>query len=100
MKVVSIEGLLADYVMQNEIDFMIRGVRSHTDFDSEFTQSIINHKICSRDTVFLVASEGKVHISSSLIRELSMYNQKLEGFVPEEIENEVYSHLFKHYNKV
>ena len=35
VKVVFIEGLLSDYVKMNDIDFMIRGVRSHADFDSE-----------------------------------------------------------------
>ena len=37
-----------------------------------------------------MASSGRVHISSSLIRELSMFDTKLENFVPNEIEDEVY----------
>jgi phosphopantetheine adenylyltransferase len=31
-----------------------------------------------------------VHISSTRIRELAMFGRKLENFVPEEIEEEVY----------
>lgn len=37
VEVVFIEGLLADYVHEKEIDFMIRGIRSYADFDSEIT---------------------------------------------------------------
>ena len=38
-----------------------------------------------------MASSGKIHISSSIIRELSTFNTKLEAFVPAEIEEEVYN---------
>ena len=76
---------------------MIRGVRSHQDFDSEFTMGIINRKLSTKETVFLMATSKHVHISSSMIRELAMFSTKLEGFVPAEIEEEVYDHLFKYY---
>ena len=77
----------------------MRGIRSFSDFDSEFTMGIINRRLANKETVFLQASSGRVHISSSLIRELSMYETKLERFVPPEIEEEVYSYLFDHYRK-
>ena len=37
VEVVFIQGLLAEYVLENDIDFMVRGIRSYSDFDSEFT---------------------------------------------------------------
>ena len=39
------DGLLADFVIENKIDFQIRGVRSFSDFDSEFTMGIINRRL-------------------------------------------------------
>ena len=58
---------------------------------------MINRDLCNRETVFLLSDASYVHISSSRIRELAMFNRKLEGFVPEEIEQEVYDRLFDHY---
>ena len=46
-----------------------------------------------------MASSGRVHVSSSIIRELSSFERKLDNFVPKEIEDEVYEHLFNHYKK-
>ena len=98
VEVVSIEGLLADFMDKNDISFQIRGIRSYADFDSEFTMGLVNRKLSGRETVFLLATPSRVHVSSSIIRELSMFNRSLEDFVPKEIEEEVYSTLFNHYN--
>ena len=58
---------------------------------------IVNRRLAQKETIFLQASSARVHISSSLIRELSMYETKLAHFVPSAIEDEVYDHLFNHY---
>ena len=68
-----VDGLLADYVMNHDIDFQIRGIRSYSDFDSEFTMGIVNRRLSQKETIFLQASSSRVHISSSLIKELSMF---------------------------
>ena len=94
IKVHKVEGLLADFIIDNDIDFQVRGIRSHSDFDSEFTMGLINRELCHRETIFLLASQDTVHISSTRIRELAMFNRKLENFVPKEIEKEVYDRLF------
>eukprot|EP00347_Sterkiella_histriomuscorum_P007866 403347260 len=99
IKIIGIEGLLVDYAEQNNIDFFVRGIRSFSDFDSEFSMGIINRRLSGKETIFLMASSSRVHISSSRIRELSMYGKKLENFVPSEIEEEVYQHLFDFYAK-
>ena len=58
---------------------------------------LINRELCNKETIFLLASASNIHISSSRIRELAMFNRKLDNFVPKEIEEEVYSKLFFHY---
>ena len=62
--------------------------------------ALINRSLSEKETVFLLSSPGRVHISSSIIRELAMHKTRLDGFVPEEIENEVYEYLFKYYTNV
>ena len=61
--------------------------------------AIINRKLSGKETVFLMASSGRIHISSTRIRELAMFGRKLENFVPQEIEEEVYKYLFEYYKK-
>ena len=99
VEIVRVEGLLANYAEDNDIDFFVRGIRSFSDFDSEFTMGIINRRLAQKETIFLQASSARVHISSSLIRELSMYETKLAHFVPSAIEDEVYDYLFEHYRR-
>ena len=94
IEVVTIDGLLSDYAKANKVDFFLRGIRSFQDFDHEFTMGIINRRLSNRETVFLQASSARVHISSTLIRELSMFGRKLDNLIPPEIEEEVYQHLF------
>lgn len=60
---------------------------------------IINRRLSGKETVFLMASSGRIHVSSTRIRELAMFGRKLENFVPPEIEDEVYSKLFEYYKK-
>ena len=60
---------------------------------------IINRRLAAKETIFLQASSARVHISSTMIRELSMYGRRLDNFVPKEIEDEVYDYLFEHYRQ-
>jgi len=99
VEIVRVEGLLAEYVVKNNIDFQIRGIRSFSDLDSEFTMGIINRRLSHKETVYLQASSSRVHLSSSLIRELASFETRLENFVPEEIEEEVYEYLFNYYRE-
>jgi phosphopantetheine adenylyltransferase len=61
--------------------------------------AIVNRRLCSKETVFLMASSGRIHISSTFIRELAMYERKLDNFVPPIVEEEVYAYLFDYYKK-
>ena len=41
VEVTKVEGLLSDYMAENDIDFQVRGIRSFADFDSEFAMGMI-----------------------------------------------------------
>ena len=45
VEIVRVEGLLADYAEDNDIDFFVRGIRSFSDFDTEFTMGIVNRRL-------------------------------------------------------
>ena len=97
--VTHVEGLLANYVRENNVDFLVRGIRSHADLDSEIIMAVVNRRLCDVETIFLMARTGHIHISSSIVRDLATHNAKLPNFIPPEIEDEVIERLFNHYSK-
>jgi pantetheine-phosphate adenylyltransferase len=84
-------GLTVDFIRQREARVLVRGVRTLSDIESEFTMTLANRALDPEiDTVFLMASERYTHISSSLIKQIAQLAQsnsvaKLSEFVPPEI---------------
>ena len=65
---------------------MLRGVRSLTDIEAEFTMTLANRKLdASVETVFLMADEQFTHVSSSLLKQITPMatDQELARFVPQ-----------------
>lgn len=91
IKVVSFSGLLVNYVKQNQIDVIIRGIRSPNDFEMEKEMALANQAMSGVETLFLMASGSYVNISSTLVREIGKYGHSLEPFVPSEI-SDIVSH--------
>ena len=76
-------GLLVDYAVQKGAYTLVKGVRNATDFDQEYQMAAINKGICPElETVFLPASAAYQHFSSTMVREMIRYHQKLENYVP------------------
>ena len=70
------EGLVTDFAIDKNVDFLIRGVRSFRDFESELNLAAINRDLVKAvnkriETIFLPCDAKYAHISSSLIRELA-----------------------------
>ena len=67
---------------------MIRGVRTLSDIDTEFTMALANRALAPDiETIFLTASEKYTHISSSLIKQVAQFARdaaavRLQEFVP------------------
>lgn len=87
--VVSFSTLLIDFAKENNIDFLIRGLRAFSDFEYEFRMALANRRMSGIETLFLMPDERVAHISSSLIREIGRYHTTLNDFVPKEIEEMV-----------
>ena len=66
------EGLLADFVNSNKYDVVVRGLRNHSDFDSEQQMAEL-HKHLYNDgieTVFLMSSLKNSFISSTMAKQV------------------------------
>lgn len=82
------DGLAVKFLQQCNAKIIIRGIRTLTDMEHEFTMTLANRKLDpSIETVFLMADEEFSHISSSLIKQIASLagDDQLVKFVPEEI---------------
>jgi pantetheine-phosphate adenylyltransferase len=78
-------GLAVHFVRQCGARVMLRGVRSLTDIESEFTMTLANRKLdAGIETVFLMADEQFTHVSSSLLKQITPMatDEELIRFVP------------------
>lgn len=78
-------GLAVRFVRDCDARVIIRGVRSLTDMESEFTMTLANRKLDPEvETVFLMADEEFSHVSSSLIKQITSLagDVELARFVP------------------
>lgn len=86
--------LLAQYAKKHNAVAVIKGLRAVSDFESEFTMSLINKKLNpSLDTMFLAAEEKYMYLSSSAVKELGYYDVDLSEFLPAEVIDEFKSRL-------
>ncbi len=78
-------GLAVKFVRDCESRVIIRGVRSLTDMETEFTMTLANRKLDPEvETVFLMADDEFSHVSSSLIKQITPLagDEELSRFVP------------------
>jgi pantetheine-phosphate adenylyltransferase len=78
-------GLSVAFVREQGAHVLLRGVRSLTDIEAEFTMTLANRKLDpSVETVFLMADAAYSHISSSLLKQITPLadDEALLRFVP------------------
>jgi len=69
---------------------MLRGLRTLSDMEYEFTMSLTNLSMAPEiETVFLMAREQYSHISSTLIRQIAAFHGELDKFVPAEVKKAI-----------
>jgi len=78
-----ITGLAVLFVRQVGAYIMIRGLRTLSDMEYEFTMSLTNQSLDTAiETVFLLAKDGFSYISGTLIRQIAEFHGNLDPFVP------------------
>src|SRR5688572_26905252 len=79
------DGLAVRFVRECNARVIIRGVRSLSDMEAEFTMTLANRKLDPGiETVFLMSDEEYSHVSSSLIKQITALasDAELARFVP------------------
>ncbi len=82
VRVGSYDSLTIEYAQEVGAKFIIRGIRSVTDFEYEKTIADMNRTISGIETFVLFTEPEFTHISSTHVRELLRYGHDVSGFVP------------------
>jgi pantetheine-phosphate adenylyltransferase len=90
VKVETFNGLLVDYVKQQQAHVIVRGLRAVSDFEYEFQMALMNrHLEPGLETVFMMPADQYTYISSRLIKEVFTLGGEVSGLVPPIVEKKL-----------
>jgi len=86
VSVQTFSGLLMSFAESENAIVIIRGLRVLSDFEYEFKMAMMNRGLNDRiSTLFMMPHINYVHISSSLIKEVSSLGGDISKYVPENV---------------
>ena len=69
---------------------IVRGLRAISDFEYEFQRAQFNREFEKDiETIFIMTKDDYAFLSSSIIKEIAMFNGPVKGFVPEIVEKKL-----------
>ena len=75
--------LVVDVAEEIEANFIIKGLRGTTDFDSEMTQAQVNLAVSGVHTLFLPSASANSFIASKYVRDIARWGGDVSSIVPE-----------------
>ncbi len=78
----SYDSLTVDFAKNENAHFILRGIRSVGDFESEHAIAENNHKLSKIETIVLFTEAQHSFISSSIVRDLLYYKKDISQFLP------------------
>jgi pantetheine-phosphate adenylyltransferase len=82
VSVVGFDGLLMDFLAQQNARLILRGLRAVSDFEYEFQMAGMNRKLFPDvETVFLTPAEEYMFISATMVREIARLGGDVSKFV-------------------
>ena len=83
--IIAYEGLTVDFCKSIGADYMIRGIRTVSDFEYEKAIAQMNHALTPEiESIFIVSKPGYSSISSTIVREIIRYKGDVTQFIPKE----------------
>jgi pantetheine-phosphate adenylyltransferase len=83
--IIAYEGLTVDFCKSIDANYMIRGIRTVSDFEYEKAIAQMNHTMAPEiESIFIVSKPGYSSISSTIVREIMRHNGDVSQFIPKE----------------
>ena len=77
------EGLTVNYCKQIEAQFILRGLRSDTDFEYEKNIAQINKEVVPEvETLFMVCSPAYSAVSSTIVKDIKRNGGDISRYIP------------------
>lgn len=80
-------GLTVDFCTKEKAAFILRGLRNTIDLEFEKTIGHTNYSLAGIETVFLISSPGKSHVSSTVVRDIKKHGGDYSILVPDAVPN-------------
>jgi pantetheine-phosphate adenylyltransferase len=78
-------SLTTDLAKELEADFIVKGLRVVSDFESELIMAQMNNAITGVDTLFIPCDSKHSFLASKLIREIARFGGDVSSMVPEPV---------------
>lgn len=82
VKVTMFASLVVDLAQEMDADFIVKGLRAVSDFESELQMAQMNQKISGVDTLFIPSASGNSFLASKLLREITRFGGDVTAMVP------------------
>ena len=82
VKVTMFSSLVVDLARDVGADFIVKGLRAVSDFESELQMAQMNHAISGVDTLFIPSASNHSFLASRLIREIARFGGDVSTMVP------------------
>jgi pantetheine-phosphate adenylyltransferase len=82
VRITMFSSLVVDLAREVGADFIVKGLRVVSDFESELMMAQMNHKVSGVDTLFIPSGSSHSYLASKLIREIARYGGDISSMVP------------------
>ncbi|HEY2997581.1 MAG TPA: pantetheine-phosphate adenylyltransferase [Acidimicrobiales bacterium] len=82
VRITMFASLVVDLAREVGADFIVKGLRVVSDFESELMMAQMNHEVSGVDTLFIPSGSSHSYLASKLIREIARYGGDISSMVP------------------
>lgn len=83
VRITMFSSLVVDLAREVEADFIVKGLRVVSDFESELMQAQMNLAVSGVDTLFIPSGSSHSFIASKFIRDIARFGGDVASMVPE-----------------
>ena len=88
------DGLVVEFARRVGARILLRGIRTLTDMEFEFTMALTNESLAPEiETVFLMADQKFSYFSSQIIKQVAQLGGDLSRFLPESVAAQLVARL-------
>ena len=93
IKILPSTGSLVGFFVENNVNFIIKGLRNTIDFEKEMAMANINKKVNNVETIFLPSLDSTQFISSTIVKQVARLGGDIKDFVSNNVREKLLKKL-------